>query len=426
MHALVRRALRAFALTATLLALAPGARGDELSLTTDGGPALDRAALIRSVLARNPSAEVAQAAVRVAEARASAAGSFADPSLRTQLAPQSLWDGPRTGYRIELTQPIAVWGKRGLARGAARAEADAARFDLAALRLDLALAASQLFDDYYLAARSLAVNAAHRELALDLREASLARYEAGEAPKQAPLAAELEAARLEHREVELQTMQRIAAAQLNALLHRAPDTALPPPPAALDAPAAGDPLAAASAEERPELRAAEARAAARESEAKLARRERIPDVMLMAGYDAMWDQPEMRPMLGIELELPLQRARRRAAIAEADALRDAAQHERERAQSDAALAVTIARERLAEARHALGILREEILPAARDQAEAANAALAAGRGNFAEALEAERSWYEAELAAEEALVATSRRAAELMRALGKSGAEEAR
>jgi cobalt-zinc-cadmium efflux system outer membrane protein len=419
----VLRALSALALTSTLLALAPSARGDELSLTTNGGTALDRAALIRAVLALNPSAEAAQAAVRAAEARARAAGSFADPSLRTQLAPQSIWDGPRTGYRIELTQPIPLWGKRGLARGAANAEADAARFDLAALRLDLALAASQLYDDYYLAARSLGVNAAHRELALELHEASLARYEAGEAPKQAPLAAELEAARLEHREVELQTMQRIAAAQLNALLHRGPDAVLPPPPAALDSPAAVELLAAAATEDRPELRAAEARAAARDAEAKLARRERIPDLMLMAGYDAMWDQPEMRPMLGFELELPLQRARRRAAVDEAEALRDAAQHERERVQGEAALAVTIARERLAEAHHALGILREQILPAARDQAEAANAALAAGRGDFGEALEAERSWYEAELAAEEALVTTSRRAAELMRALGKSGAE---
>jgi len=426
MHALVRRALSALALTSTLLALAPSARGNELALTTNASAALDRAALIRAVLARNPSAAAAHAAVRAAEARASAAGSFADPSLRYSVAPQSLWEGPRGGHRVELTQPIAVWGKRGLARGAASAEADAARFDLAALRLDLALAASQLYDEYYLAARSLAVNAAHRELALDLHAASLARYEAGEAPKQAPLAAELEAARLEHREVELQAMQRIAAAQLNALLHRAPDSVLPPPPVELDSPKALELIRAPAAENRPELRAVEARATARETEAKLARRERIPDVMLMAGYDGMWDEPEMRPMLGIELELPLQRARRRAAIAEADALRNAAQRERERAESEAALSVAIARERLAEAHHALGILREQILPAARDQAEAANAALAAGRGDFGEALEAERSWTEAELAAEEALVTTSRRAAELMRALGMNGAEETR
>lgn len=426
MHAFARGALVALALTSTALAPARNARGEEPTLTGNDGRALDRVALIRAVLARNPSAGAARAAVRAAEARALSAGALGDPRVRYQLAPQSLWDGPRSGHRVELAQPLAAWGKRGLARSAASAEAAATRFELAALRLDLALAASQLYDDYYLAARSLAVNSAHRELVEDLRIASLARYEAGAAPKQAPLAVELDAARLEHREVELQAMQRIAAAQLNALLQRAPDAELPPPPGELEAPAVEALLQASAAEERPELHAAAARVAAREAEARLARRARIPDVMLMAGYDGMWEMPEMRPMLGVELELPLARARRRGQIAEADALRDEAERERERAQSEAALAVAVARERLAEAQHALGIVREQILPAARDQAEAANAALSSGRGDFGDATLAERSWYEAELAAEEALVATNRRAAELLRALGRSAAEETR
>ncbi len=422
----MRRALRALAFLAAL-APAHAARADDVpALEAPGSSALDRSALIRAVLARNPSAAAAEASLRALEARAAAAGAFGDPRLRYQVAPQSLWDGPRRGHRVELGQPVAAWGKRRLAQRAARADADAARQDLAALRLDLALATSQLYDDYYLAARSRAVNDAHRALVEELREASLARYEAGQAPKRAPLAAELEAARLEHREVELATMQRVAAARLNALLNRAPDAPLPPPPASLAGAGTAALLAEPVAAERPELAAAEARAEAREAEARLARRARVPDVMLMAGYDGMWDAPEMRPMLGVEVELPLQRGRRRAAIAEADALRDAALRERERAASEADLAVAVARERLAEAHHALGIVREQILPAARDQAEAANAALAAGRGDFVEAIEAERGGYEAELAVEEALVETRRRAAELLRALGRTGVEETR
>jgi outer membrane protein TolC len=424
MPALVRRALAALALFSTSLTPAPSARGDGLPSLTRQDGALDRAALIRAVLARNPSAAAAQAAVRGAEARASAAGSFEGPSLRYQLAPQSLWDGPRAGHRVELAQPLAAWGKRDLARDAAHADADAARFALAALRLDLALAASRLYGDYYLAARSIAVNEAHRELVDELLAAALARYEAGQTPKQAPLAFELEAARLEHREVELEALERIAAAQLNALLHRPPNAELPPPPRALEAPAALTLLGLSGSGERPELRAADARAAAREAEARLARRDRLPDVVLMAGYDGMWEMPEMRPMLGVELALPFARARRRAAIAEADARREEAEQAREGAEREAELAVAVARERLAEAHHALGIVREQILPAARDQAEAASAALAAGRGDFGDAIQAERSWYEAELAAEEALVTASRRAAELLRALGKSGLEE--
>jgi len=420
MHDLSRVALCALALLLASLATALPVRADELPpLTAHGSPALDRAALVRAVLARNPSARAAEAALRSAEARAGAAGSLADPMLRATLAPQSLWQGPRTGYGFEVAQPLLAWGKRGLARRAARHDAEAMRFDLAALRLDLALAASQLYDEAFLAQRSLALNAAHRALVEDLRETALARYEAGAAPQQAPLAAELEAARLEHREITLRTQHRIALAQLNALLHRAPDAALPAFPDAFT------PAREASGDaERPELRAGAARAEARAAEATLARRSRIPDVTLMGGYDAMWDEREMRPMLGVEIELPFARARRRAEIAEADAQREAAELELERAQSEASLAVAIARERLAEAEHGLMIVREQILPAARDQFEAASAALAAGRGEFGDAIEAERAWYEAELEAAEALVALSGSAAELNRALGKSGAED--
>jgi cobalt-zinc-cadmium efflux system outer membrane protein len=340
--------------------------------------------------------------------------------LRAALAPQSLWRGPRTGYGFEVAQPLLAWGKRGLARSAARHDADATRFELAAMRLDLAAAASQLYDEAYLTQRALGLNAANRALVEELRETALARYETGAAPRQAPLAAELEAARLEHRAIGLRTQQRVTLAQLNALLHREPGAALPALPESF-APAE----VVSRSSEPPALRAGAARAEARAAEAALARRARIPDLTLMGGYDAMWDEREMRPMLGVEIELPFARARRHAEIAEADAQRENAAHELARAQSENALAVAIARERLAEAEHGLRIVREQILPAARDQFEAASAALASGRGEFTDAIEAERAWYEAEFEAAEALVALSRVAAELNRALGTSGVEDA-
>ena len=222
--------------------------------------------------------------------------------LAASLAPRSI-RSDRTGQRFELAQPVFAWGKRGLARRAARSEADAARFELAALRLDLELATSQRFDDAYLAERALALNGTHRALVADLHATALAHYEAGRASQQAPLAAELEGARLEHQDVELRARRRIALTQLNALLHRAPDAELPPLPNTLAA------LPAARSGEPPELQVAEALARAREAEAALTRRARVPDLRLIAVYDGFWDDAAMRPMLGIELELPLQRAR---------------------------------------------------------------------------------------------------------------------
>jgi outer membrane protein TolC len=224
-----------------------------------------------------------------------------------------------TGQRVVLMPPFR---KLTLRDEAALAEEAAAR-DHDAVRLRLATLASLLFDELYLIERKLAVNDAHRELLAELREIAVARYEAGAANQQDPLEAELEEAELLHRDVALRADLRIAAEQLNVLLHRSPELPRPPLPAALEAPAPEsaprETLLARAVAERPELRAAEARVRAREAAVDLARREYLPDLRLMGAYDSFWEESELQPTIGLELNLPLRRARRAAALDEAKA-----------------------------------------------------------------------------------------------------------
>ena len=53
----------------------------------------------------------------------------------------------------------------------------------------------------------------------------------------------------------------------------------------------------------------------------LAHKEYYPDVEVMAAYDAFWQRPEqdLRPMVGVRLNLPIRLERRRGAVAEAQA-----------------------------------------------------------------------------------------------------------
>jgi cobalt-zinc-cadmium efflux system outer membrane protein len=215
----------------------------------------------------------------------------------------------------------------------------------------------------------------------------------------------------------------VVAEQLNALLHRAPELPLPAPPASLELrmPDGGarDALLGRALAERPELHAADARVRAREAALDLARREFLPDLRVMGTYDTFWEESELKPMLGIELNLPLRLARREAALEEAKASLEEAKSMRAGTGDQVRLSVGRALERLAEAHHALGIVRDRKLPTARDRVEAARAAFETGQSDFSAAVDAERDLRDAELDHEETLVEVSRRHAELARALGE-------
>jgi outer membrane protein TolC len=211
---------------------------------------------------------------------------------------------------VGLSQALPFPGKRRLRGEVALAEAEASSQEFEEARLKLAATASLLFDEYYLAARSLELNASHLAFVEELSQVALARYESGSASQQDALLAEAELADLLHRAVVLETVQRRAAARINTLLHRLPELPLPPPPAALAAPTESAIDTAALTEralaERPELRAARARVAAREQAVALARREYFPDFTLSGTYDRFWQEKPLQPMLGLAVNVPLQ------------------------------------------------------------------------------------------------------------------------
>ena len=387
-----------------------------------GHPTLDRRALIDAVLARNPSIGSARWAWRAALARHPQETSLDDPMLAYEVAPLSLTSSRSDdAHRAVLAQAFPFPGKLALRGEIALAEAEAAARDHEAVRLRLATLASLLYDEHYLIARKLGVNDVHRTLLAELREIAVARYETGAAAQQDPLEAELEQAELLHRDVALRADQRIVVEQLNALLHRAPGLPLPAPPPALEVQAPAEPreaLLARALAERPELHAAEARVRARESAVALARREYLPDYRVMGGYDGFEEEDEMRPMLGLELNLPLQRSRRTAALDEAQASLEEARSERSALGDQVQLSVARVLERLAEAHHALDVFRDHLLPAARDRVTSARAAFETGQSDFSTLIDAERRLRDAELGHEEAVVEVSRRHAELARATG--------
>jgi cobalt-zinc-cadmium efflux system outer membrane protein len=386
---------------------------------------LDRRAYVRAVLERNPSLESARQGWRAALSRVSQSGSFEDPMLDLGVAPLSIGSSKAPlGYEVGISQKLPWFGKRGLEASAAAAEADASKSDYEALKRELALSAVVLYDQYFIATRSIEINAHHVELMRAMRDGATAQFQAGRGSAQDPLQAEAELAHMEHDTAILASQRDVTVAQMNELLHRAPELALPPPPLELPMPAipsAGqtEHLEAAALAQRSEITATRQRAQAAQARADRADREYYPDVTVSTSYNSMWDTPEHRWMVGLGFNLPIQTGRRAGAADEALAMRAQFESDASRLTDAARTQVFVALKQLQESEHVIGLFEKRLLPVARDQIDAARAGFIASQNPFLAVVEAEKNLRGVELDYQIARAACDRHRAELDRALGR-------
>lgn len=420
------RAVRSGSLALLISISCASTAGASGPATTDRlrGPVLDRAGYVREVLRRNPSIESARQGWRAAVARVRQAGRLDDPMLEVGLAPLSLASSSAPlGYDVSIRQRLPWFGKRSLDESVAIAEASAAKNDYEGVKRELALEALTLYAEYFVASRSLAINAAHVQLMSAMRDSAAAQLESGHAAAQDALRAEAELTHLEHDAVILASERDVKTAQMNELLHRPPHLPLPPPPAELSPPPALDVsparLEAEALANRPDIAAARHRVRGEEARIERAEREHYPDVTVSAAYDSMWDMPEHRWMVGVELNLPIQLGKRQGAVDEARAMRAQYESDVARLTVAAQTQVFVLVQRIEESSHILQLFERRLLPVARDQIDAARAGFATSQVPFAGVIEAERNLRQVELDYQMAQARHDQRRGELERALGR-------
>jgi len=389
---------------------------------------LSRRDLIATVLERNPTILAMREAWKAARERPIQAATLDDPMASYGIAPLSIGSSRVDfGETAELSQRFPWPGKLRLRGEAAQHEAAAREYDYETIRQEVALAASDLFDDYYVVERALEINAEHVRLLEDFERVATAQYAAGLLSQQDPIQAEVELAHLAHREVVLSAERRVIVARLNALLHRRPSENLPPPdpielpntlPGRIDGDAERqlEELAIAA---RPELAAIRGEIAARRAEVRGAELEGYPDFGVMASYNSMWGDEDHRWMTGVSLNLPIWRDRIRAARGEAAARLAEAEARRLAIEDEIRSGVHQVVERLREAHHVLELFRSRLLPAAEDQVRAARAGVESGTNSFLALIEAEKNLRSVELGDEEARANLQRRLAQLARQAGR-------
>jgi len=186
---------------------------------------------------------------------------------------------------------------------------------------------------------------------------------------------------------------------VNALLHRAPGEALPVPADSLPDPREGEesPGTLDAALTRPDVRRAEAERDALAAERTLATKRRLPEFTLLARYDAMEAEHEMRPMVGAGLSLPLWSGSLGPGEQEAAAGFERKEQERLAAIDRARAEIEEARARVEETRHEIHVVETGVLPATARALASIRAGYESNRSDFLTLVNAQRDLARARL-----------------------------
>lgn len=369
-------------------------------------PGADLASIRAWLLERNPELRALQAEAEAARARVLPAGALPDPMAEIELmgiAPDrpSLLPGNVEATTYRLKQAIPLWGKRGLARDVARAQAEAASLGREAAALDLLAGAEQAYVRYWHAGEGVTVLDRQIELLAQMEEVARTRYALGVAAQQDSIRAQVARTGLQRERIMRLAVREEAAATLNAVLGRPADAPLAEPAGepvlALPADTLGEALARLAESRHPALQASAALAGAADAAARLQRRSRYPDLSLGVGVVQRGDRVDGYEVM-LAVEIPLQQRARREREREARLMGEAA-HSRADALA-AALAGQLGQawSQARSARAQRRLIEQTLMPQAQANFDSALASYRVGEVDFGTLLEALEAWQGADLA----------------------------
>ena len=323
--------------------------------------------------------------------------------------------------RLMVQQEFPWFGKRDLRERLAAKDAEAAQRDLDVAALDVVLRVKENFYGLYAVQRVQGVIRSEQEVLGHMVKAAETRYATGSAPQGEAIKAQTEATLLTQRLWELQSQENTLRATLNALLNRRADEPLGP----LATPPTPDPgqtdnvpaLFATAVTNRPEVRAAQTQIDRYALQARLMEKEAYPDYKLGLEYRGIDAENDML-MFTVSVELPIRETKYRAAVREAEYMREASEAARATAERQSELEVQDAQFKLLNARRTLDLYRGELLRQAEARFKASEASYRTGQTDFLDLLESERLLLNIKTMAVQAEGEVGAAAARLERAVG--------
>ncbi len=349
--------------------------------------------LVALVLRVNPGIAELSAAAKAAAFSIEPAGSLDDPVISYAFAPRTFGrEGQGLNQKIELSQSIPWPGTLAAREQAARSSAMAANESVDTMRLHVAALARSAYAEWYFTHRAMDIHESTGHLLQELRSVAETRYAAGRALQQDVLQVELEQLHLHRHGLMLMQQRNSARARINALLNRSPDAPVPEP-GNISIPGNVAPLEILqnyALQAHPELRGLDALIAGHEARVTVAEKALLPDLRFTAGYNSLWDEADKRPTVGISINVPLNRSKRKAEVNRAkwEVRRTQSRLANQRAQLLGELAR--ARAEVVESLASVQLYENSLLPLADEFLDAALADYRSGAGDFLSVIAAEQ------------------------------------
>ena len=393
-------------------------------------PVLHLDSLLQAADRANPSLRAARLRAEAQALKEPQASALPDPTVQGtgHVYPTVTARGPQRS-QWQLRQSIPFPGKRSLRGEVAALGADAAEADAEALARNLALRIEAAYYELYRVQRREELLHAFEEQLRQFESAASTRYEVGDGSQQAILKAQVERGRLEMQRENLRADRESALQSLARLTGRS-DLETPTQPVDVTAPSnlkeVGERAGEEAAEDRPEAEALRRRIEQAESEMALARRAYWPDFTVGAAYtDVRRDDltPTMSGRdaftLSVGVSIPLWRGKQEARLEEATVERHRTEAELEDFRLGVQAEVRDLRERIGRQQRQLTLLGEQLLPQAESSLEATLSAYKAGRTDFLDLLDAERTLFQLQLKQVDTHVRALQTAAKLEYVLGQ-------
>ena len=389
----------------------------------------DLASLLDYARAHNPELAAMQRESDAAVQRVQPAGALPDPVLRVELeninnygngGGVSLLPNKVGETKYTLMQELPLWGKRDLRRDAAAADAEQAQARASATWAEQSMRLRTAFAQYYLASRSERITQELLDLVVRLEQVAQSRYAGGLAPQQDAIRAQLEQTAMRGELIAVANEKRQLQARINALLGRAPGSALaepatlPPAPSALSS---GE-LFSRARQGNLAVKTEAARLRSAQANRDLAFRNRYPDLNVGVSPTQMGSRVTAWGVM-LEMRIPLQQDTRRSQERESASMVEAARARVEAAANQAAADLEEQLSALEAARRNEELIATRRLPQSQLVLQSAIAAYENGKVDFATLLEAQRQTRQARLELLKTQVEAQMRVAEMERTLGE-------
>ena len=320
--------------------------------------------------------------------RITTARSRPDPQLTFQMDIQNLVTSIMPGLMMNFPGP----GKLRAGAEVASAESQSRYFTFQSRVLESAFGVKRAYYQLYYLAEKIRINRENLALLNDLEKLARAQNDAGKVTLQDVLRAQIEQDRLQTEIANLEDSRNPLLTQFKAALGLKGEDPAPPLPGRFESTPldlTSDKLLSTAIAQNTRLKALDAEVRAAEASIVLARKARVPDFSLGVMADAKMSPVLYRPLATVSL--PIWRDKIAAQIAEAQANQRAAAARLSAEQI--ALVVDFAEKEFLyrEASRNLVLLKEQLLPKARQSLEVARSGYLGGQIDFLNLSDAERT-----------------------------------